>query len=130
MRHPATQYPWFSQNSAQIRCAGDVRRRRARALNDLLNATPRKEPLHPDLPVRAGEVVWAVRYEAARTVDDVLARRTRSLLLNARAARQMAPRVAALMARELRRGPEWQKRQVEAFETISRNYLPDPPGAG
>jgi glycerol-3-phosphate dehydrogenase len=103
----------------------------APALNDLLNADPaRKEKLHPDLPTRAGEVVWAVRFEAARTVDDFLARRTRSLLLNARAARQMAPRVAALMARELRRGPEWQKRQVEAFETISRNYLPDPPGAG
>lgn len=103
----------------------------APALNDLINADPaRKERLHPDLPTCAGEVIWAVRFEAARTVDDFLARRTRSLLLNARAARQMAPRVAALMAGELGRSAEWQKRQVENFLNISRNYLPGPPGSG
>jgi glycerol-3-phosphate dehydrogenase len=66
-------------------------------LLDLLNADPaHKEPLHPELTARAGEVIWSVRFEAARTVDDFLARRTRSLLLNASAARQAAPKVAAL----------------------------------
>lgn len=97
----------------------------APALNDLLDADPaRREPLHPALPTLAGEVIWAVRFEAARTVDDFLARRTRSLLLDARTARQMAPRVAALMAGELGRDAAWQKQQVALFEQISAAYLP------
>ncbi len=97
----------------------------APALLDLLRANPAlQEPLHPDLTACAGEVIWAARFEAARTVDDFLARRTRSLLLNARAARQAAPKVAALMAGELGRDAEWQAEQVQAFEEISAAYLP------
>ena len=46
--------------------------------------------LHPALPYIAAEVVWAARDEMARTVEDVLARRTRALFLNARAAMAMA----------------------------------------
>ena len=65
------------------------------------------ERLHPDLPYIAAEVVWAVRREMARTVEDVLARRTRALFLNAGAALRMAPAVAELMARELGRDEGW-----------------------
>ena len=75
------------------------------------------------MPARVGEVIWATRFEAARTVDDFLARRTRSLLLNARAAREMAPKVATLMAKELGRNQEWANEQVEAFNRISGLYL-------
>ena len=53
------------------------------------------------LPYIGAEVVWAARHEMARTVEDVLARRTRALFLNARAAEAMAPAVARLMAPEL-----------------------------
>ena len=67
------------------------------------------EPLHADLGVSGAEVVWAARAEMARTVEDVLSRRSRALLLNARAAIAMAPRVAALLARELRRDDAWQR---------------------
>src|SRR6185503_2974897 len=56
--------------------------------------------LHPALPYIEAEVIWAARAEMARTVEDVLARRTRALFLNARAAVEMAPRVAELLARE------------------------------
>ena len=59
------------------------------------------EPLHPALPYVKAEVIWAARHEMARTVEDVLARRTRALFLNARAALAMAPAVADLMASEL-----------------------------
>ena len=59
--------------------------------------------LHPRLPFRAREVVWAVRNEMARTVEDILARRTRALFLDARAAMEAAPAVADLLARELNR---------------------------
>lgn len=83
-----------------------------------------KERLHPALPYRAAQVVWAARHEYARTVDDVLSRRLRATFLNARAAIAMAPRVAALMACELGYGTNWQSAQVEEFTTIARGYLP------
>ena len=83
------------------------------------------ESLHPSLPINGAQVVWAVRHEMARTVDDVLARRTRALFLNARAAIAMAPGVARIMARELVRDEEWQRRQLEQFHQIAGCFLPE-----
>ncbi len=97
----------------------------APAIQDLMRVDPaRKEKLHPALRARAGEVIWAVRFEAARTVDDFLSRRTRSLLLNARAARKAAPGVATLMAKELGYDHNWELEQIKTFHRISENYLP------
>ncbi len=78
--------------------------------------------LHPELPCVAAEILWAVRSEMARNVEDVLARRTRALFLNSRAAVQMAPAVAELMARELRRGEDWRSQQIAAFAALAANY--------
>jgi glycerol-3-phosphate dehydrogenase len=78
--------------------------------------------LHPDLPYIAAEVVWAVRFEMARTVEDVLARRTRALFLNSLAALMMAPAVAELMAQELQFGETWKAGQLAAFEALAANY--------
>src|ERR1700691_3022562 len=84
-------------------------------LQDLMRADPAlAQPLHPALPYTGAEVVWAARSEMARTVEDVLARRTRALFLNAKAAVAMAPRVAELMARELGCDADWRARQVES----------------
>jgi len=83
-----------------------------------------KERLHPRLPYTAGEIVWATRFEWARSVEDVLARRTRALFLDAEASREIAPRVAALMAVELGRDQEWQSRQLESFDAVAKQYLP------
>jgi glycerol-3-phosphate dehydrogenase len=82
-----------------------------------------KRRLHPALPYLAVEVVWAVREEMARTVEDVLARRTRALFLNARAALEIAPKVANLIMRELDRDDHWRNSQLRAFEQIARNYV-------
>ncbi len=98
----------------------------APAVQDLVRADPiRQDRLHAALPARVGEVIWAVRFEAARNVDDFLARRTRSLLLNARAASETAPKVASIMAKELGRSHKWAKDQIESFRKISRIYLPE-----
>ncbi len=70
----------------------------------------------------AAEVVWATREEMARSVEDVLARRTRALFLNARAAVRMAPRAAELMAGELGYDLEWQTQQVAAFTELARGF--------
>ncbi|MGA7143488.1 MAG: glycerol-3-phosphate dehydrogenase/oxidase [Desulfobacterales bacterium] len=98
----------------------------APAVQDLVRADPiREDRLHPALPARVGEVIWAVRFEAARTVDDFLARRTRSLLLNARVASETAPKVASIMAKELGRGHKWENEQTESFRKISKIYMPE-----
>jgi len=83
------------------------------------------ELLHPRLPYRACQVIWAVRHEYARTVEDVLARRTRALFLDATASMEMAPEVARLLAAELGYDAGWQQRQVSDFLTVARGYLPE-----
>jgi glycerol-3-phosphate dehydrogenase len=79
-------------------------------------------PLDRRLPYTKAEVVWAVREEMARTVEDVLARRTRALLLDSTAAVDAAPAVAKILAKELGRDAVWQQNQVEAFRGVARFY--------
>ncbi len=90
---------------------------------DAIRNLGRPERLHPALPYTAAEVLWAVRHEMARTVEDVLARRTRALFLNARAAIEMAPEVANLMRRELDRGDGWAERELAAFRATAAGYI-------
>jgi glycerol-3-phosphate dehydrogenase len=95
----------------------------ALAILDLARTEPGlEEPLHPALPYTGAEVVWAVRREMALTVEDVLARRTRALFLNAKAASEMAPQVARLVAAERRCDAAWEKAQVESFRETARGY--------
>jgi len=75
------------------------------------------------LPYIAAEVIWGVREEMARTLDDMLSRRTRALFLNARAAIEMAPEVAALMAQELGAGQDWIDQQLREFNDLAAKYL-------
>ena len=79
--------------------------------------------LHPRLPYVATEVVWAARFEMARTVEDVLARRTRALFFDANAAIEAAPHVARLLAAELKRNSAWQERQITTFTELAQAYL-------
>jgi glycerol-3-phosphate dehydrogenase len=81
------------------------------------------EKIHPDLPYRKAEIVRAVRDEMARTLEDVLARRTRALFLDARAAIEIGPPVARLMAAELGENEDWIKAQIAAFDQTAENYL-------
>lgn len=97
----------------------------ADALRTLADERPELgDHLHANLPYRFAEVVWAVRHEMARTLEDVLSRRTRALLLDTRAALQAAPAVAALMARELNRDDTWAEQQLKQFERLAAAYLP------
>jgi glycerol-3-phosphate dehydrogenase len=91
-------------------------------------ALTRKEPaldapLVAGLPIRRSEVLWHARHEMARTVEDVLARRTRALLLDARGSIAAAPAVARLLARELGRDEPWIEAQVRAYTALARGYL-------
>ena len=81
------------------------------------------EVLHPKLPYRRREVVWAARHEMARTIEDVLARRTRALFLNAPAAIEAAPEVSRLLARELGRDEQFRLRDLERFMGVANGYV-------
>jgi len=80
-------------------------------------------PLHPRLELTPGEVAWFARMEMARTVDDVLARRNRALLLDARAASESAPAVARILAEELGRDARWAEGQTRSFQELAAGYV-------
>ncbi len=79
--------------------------------------------IHPLFSYRRVEIIWAVRYEMARTLTDVLARRLRCLVLDARTSILIAPRVATLMAEEMGKSKRWETDQIEAFRKIARSYI-------
>lgn len=81
------------------------------------------EILHPSLPFRRSQVVFACRAEMAVRIEDVLARRTRALFLNAKAALDASEEVARLMAEELGQDEVWQRREVAQFKTLAEGYL-------
>jgi glycerol-3-phosphate dehydrogenase len=80
--------------------------------------------IHERLPYRKAEIVWAVRNELCMTVEDALSRRTRALLLDAAAAVEAAPVVAAIMAAEFQYDESWITTQIREFNSIAASYLP------
>ncbi len=106
----------------------DTRRRSSQSAAETLQiiggTEPRSRRLHPDLPLTADDVLHAASHEMARTVEDVLSRRSRSLLLDARAAMEAAPSVAALLTKGFGRGPVWEAEQVAVFRELAKGYLP------
>ena len=81
------------------------------------------EKIHPLFPHIKAEVIWFIRNEMAMTVEDVLARRTRILFLNASAAMEAAPIVAELMMIEMNKNKEWGKNQINSFTIVAKEYL-------
>lgn len=82
-----------------------------------------EKPLHKNLPYLKAEVVWGARKEMAMTVEDVLSRRTRALLLDAKASVEMAPEVARLLAQEHGYDKKWEKAQVEEYKKLADAYI-------
>ena len=83
-----------------------------------------EELVHPSLPFIKAEIVWAIKNEMCMTVEDALSRRTRALLLDAKAAIESAPAVASLMAKEMAKDENWIKAQINIFNSLAKNYLP------
>ena len=95
----------------------------AKAIKQLIEKKPELgEKLHERLDFTAAEVVWACREEMAQTLDDVLARRVRALYLDARAAEEMAPKVASIMANELNQNENWKEQQISNFSELVKGY--------
>ncbi len=94
-----------------------------KAIKEMIEDQPELgEKLHERLDFTVAEIVWACRKEMAMNLDDMLARRVRALYLDARAAEDIAPKVANIMANELGRNNEWVEQQVKEFSTLARGY--------
>src|SRR5699024_4393621 len=93
-------------------------------IEDLVDKHPgREERIHPDYLYMKAEVMWAVRHEMARTVEDVLARRIRFLLLDAKASKEAAPVAASILAKELDMSNEWKDLQIEKYHELADGYI-------
>jgi glycerol-3-phosphate dehydrogenase len=87
-----------------------------------VNASGASELLHPRLPYTVADVRWAVREEMAQHVADVLARRTRALFLDAKAAVECASAVAGIMAEELVFDAKWIDSECSNFRALAVGY--------
>lgn len=91
--------------------------------NLMKNDTDMAAKIHPDYNYTVAEVVWAVREEMARSVEDVLSRRVRLLVIDARAAKESAQKVAEVMAFELGYDQKWINEQIASFNEIAENFI-------
>jgi len=93
-------------------------------IDEIIKGDPEyAEKLHDELPYIKAEIIWSVRNEMARTLLDVLSRRTRALILNAKASIEIAPIAAKLMASELGQDVNWQLKENDNFQKIAKNYI-------
>jgi glycerol-3-phosphate dehydrogenase len=81
------------------------------------------EPLNSQTNILVAQVVWAVRNEMARTVEDFLARRTRVLFTDAKLAIKLTARVAEIMMKELNENEAWKENQIQTFSELAKGYL-------
>ncbi|MGY6521693.1 MAG: glycerol-3-phosphate dehydrogenase/oxidase [Mongoliitalea sp.] len=96
----------------------------AKKIQDLIEQEPELGTLlHPNYPYTQAEVVWSTRHEMAMKVEDILSRRMRVLLLDARVAQQMAPKVAELMANVLGKDEQWIADELQEFEKLANKYI-------
>ncbi len=94
------------------------------AINELLREDKSySEQIHPNFKTVKGEIIWAIRNEMARTIDDFIARRTRMLLLDAKASLEVAPVVAKTMAEELNKDQNWIDKQIKSFTALASKYI-------
>ena len=93
------------------------------AILELAKEAGMSDLVSASLEVVNAQVVWAVKHEMARTVEDFLARRTRCQLLDARESIKMAPQVAKIMAAELKQDAAWQTKQIDDYAQVTSNYI-------
>jgi len=92
------------------------------SVNKIINETG-NEWASEKLNIRKAQVLWSIREEMARTVEDILSRRTRALLLDSKESIAIAPVVAAIMAQEMSRDSNWIEAQVKSYNEVAKNYV-------
>jgi len=83
-----------------------------------------QELIHPAYSITKGQIIFSIRFEKAKTIEDLLARRTRLLFLDAVVSILVAPKIAQILATELNKGPKWLQTEIENFIKIANTYIP------
>ena len=108
----------YKENAASIYGSDEEK------INEIIEKDSSLDKLLSDqFSYKEAHVVWAVRNEMALTVEDVLARRTRILFLDAKTATKIAPRVAVLIAKELNHDDNWIQLQIKEFSQLAKQYV-------
>ncbi len=102
---------------------GEIKLRESKLQEMMLRQAFLKEKIHPDYPYLYADVLFAIEYEMAQTLEDILARRTRLLFLDCAAAKEVAATVLAFMAKEMQKDPQWEKQELENFQILAEQYL-------
>ena len=87
-----------------------------------LNPEKANQSLSEKLFISENQVLWAVQEEMAMTLEDVLARRTRCLFLDAYETEKIAPEVAKIMSKVLKKDAQWIEKELEKFSLILKKY--------
>lgn len=112
--------PDFDYTSSRLHIYGD----QSTEIEQIINDRPELGiPIDMRLPYTRAEIIWICRREMPLTLEDMLARRTRALLLDARASSEIAPEVASIMAGEMGFDERWQQEQIKAYNNLIINYL-------
>ena len=82
-----------------------------------------KNLLHPAFPYTMADIIYGIRYEMAMTTEDILARRTRILFLDAHVAIELAPMVGRLLAREMGKDAQWEQDSLNDFLILASQYI-------
>ena len=81
------------------------------------------EKIHVKYPFTKAQIVYAVKYEMAICIEDILARRIRLLFLDARLAIELAPMVASIMAPYLEKDKSWEAAEIKSFTQLAVQYI-------
>ena len=74
------------------------------------------------LHITKNQILWGIQEEMAQTLEDILARRTRCLFLNAQESLRIAPQVARIMANAMENDNQWIADQVDTFTKLTKHY--------
>lgn len=78
--------------------------------------------LSKKLDLSKHQILWSIREEMAVTLEDILARRTRCLFLDANESVLIAEQVVNIMAKELGKDENWKAQELSNFKSIAKNY--------
>jgi len=81
------------------------------------------EKIHTNYSFTKAQIVYAVQYEMAMGIEDILARRIRLLFLDAKLAITLAPMVASIMATYLQKDKNWEAAEIASFTQLAAQYI-------
>ena len=102
---------------------GDELEKENRMKEILKNDASLKEFIHPNYPFIKAQIVYAVKFEMAMGIEDILARRMRLLFLDAKLAIAVAPMVASIIAPYLQKDKNWEALEVKSFTELAGQYI-------